>query len=329
MRTFYSFFIFFILSLFVVSCQNKGNLSPDHVNYKQEMRDFVIGISRYAKTQNPGFIIIPQNGIELVTLSGNENGVPATNYLNAIDGIGQEDLLYGYNQVNEATPPQETRYLKTFLNIAKNAGKTILVTDYCYDKNKMNNSYTWNHASGYLSFAADHLNLNDIPSWPLEPYDQNNHNILKLSDAKNFLYLIDPENFSTKADFIRAVKATNYDVIIMDLFFNDGTPFSASGIRSLKVKPNGGKRLVICYLSIGEAENYRYYWKKEWNTHPPEWLAAENPNWPGDYKVKYWDPQWQAIIYGNDNSYMHKIMTAGFDGVYLDVIDAYEYFENH
>ncbi|HEC89701.1 MAG TPA: hypothetical protein ENI44_03860, partial [Thermoplasmatales archaeon] len=54
----------------------------------------------------------------------------------------------------------------------------------------------------------------------------------------------------------------------------------------------------------------------------------ENPNWPGCYKVKYWYPEWQSIIYGNNDSYLKKILDAGFDGVYLDVIDAFEYFEN-
>jgi len=34
------------------------------------------------------------------------------------------------------------------------------------------------------------------------------------------------------------------------------------------------------------------------------------------------------IIYGNNNSYLKKILDAGFDGVYLDIIDAFEYFEN-
>ena len=34
------------------------------------------------------------------------------------------------------------------------------------------------------------------------------------------------------------------------------------------------------------------------------------------------------IIYGNNNSYLEKILDAGFDGVYLDIIDAFEYFEN-
>jgi len=81
-------------------------------------------------------------------------------------------------------------------------------------------------------------------------------------------------------------------------------------------------------MSIGEAEDYRFYWNTAWAISPPSWMEAENPDWPGNYKVKYWDPAWQAMIYGNDASYLKKILDAGFDGVYLDIIDAFEYFEN-
>jgi len=80
-------------------------------------------------------------------------------------------------------------------------------------------------------------------------------------------------------------------------------------------------------MSIGEAEDYRYYWQSGWKVGNPSFLDKENPNWKGNYKVRYWDKDWQNIIYGNDNSYLKKILDAGFDGVYLDIIDGFEYFE--
>jgi cysteinyl-tRNA synthetase len=80
-------------------------------------------------------------------------------------------------------------------------------------------------------------------------------------------------------------------------------------------------------MSIGEAEDYRYYWQTEWEKDPPSWLAEENPEWSGNYKVQYWNKDWQNIIYGKGNSYLNKILDVGFDGVYLDIIDAFQYFE--
>ena len=126
---------------------------------------------------------------------------------------------------------------------------------------------------------------------------------------------------------LTAIQNTNYDVVLIDLFFNDGTALTPADVTSLKTKNNGHSRLVICYMSIGEAENYRYYWQPGWFPGHPSWLGFQNPLWPGNYKVKYWDTEWQAIIYGNDSSYLKRIIDAGFDGVYLDIIDAFDYWE--
>jgi cysteinyl-tRNA synthetase len=191
----------------------------------------------------------------------------------------------------------------------------------------MADSYTQNHNAGYVSFAADHRELDNIPGYPAPIYGENSNIITSLSQVKNFLYLINPVNFASKTDFINAVTSTNYDLLIMDLFFNETTEFTAGEITQLKNKANGGKRLVISYMSIGEAEDYRYYWQSGWNTGNPAWLDGENPDWEGNYKVRYWEPEWQEIIFGNDESYTKKILNAGFDGVYLDIIEAYEYFE--
>ncbi len=92
-------------------------------------------------------------------------------------------------------------------------------------------------------------------------------------------------------------------------------------------KKNGGSRLVVAYLSIGEAESYRYYWQNNWKIGEPNWIKAENPDWEENYKIEYWNKDWQNVIFGNQNSYIYKILNSGFDGVYLDIIDAFEYFE--
>jgi len=322
MRKFYciliSVFLFF-------SCSSAKSDKSDDTDYGERMRDFVIDISGYAKGLHPGFIIIPQNGVPLVTEDKEGDGNPAAEYLAAIDGIGQEDLFYGYDNDDEATPSDEREYLVDYLDIAKANGKSILVTDYCSTASYMADSYTQNNNKGYISYAAVERDLNYIPA--ADPYNVNTDNITTLADAKNFLYIINPENFTTKSSFLTALAATKHDVILVDLFFND-EELTAADITSLKTKNGGGTRLVIAYMSIGEAEDYRYYWQSSWNDDPPSWIEEENPDWEGNYKVRYWDSDWQSIIYGNDSSYLKKIIDAGFDGVYLDIIDAYEYFED-
>ena len=295
--------LFSMLLIASLSCsKDDDNEPPSGIDFKQEMRDFVIGISQYAKLNKSNFIIIPQNGIELVTDDGNETGTPNAAYLNAIDGNGQEDLFYGYDNDDVITPIATNTYLKAFLDVSRDAGNTILVTDYCSTHSKMDNSYSQNNLKNYISFAADHRELDNIPVYPTPVYEENNQVISSLGDAKNFLYLINPENYASKLAFINAITATSYDLLIMDLFFSDGSSFTSSEILQLKNKANGGKRLVISYMSIGEAENYRYYWQSSWTSNKPSWMGKENPDWAGNYKVWYWEKEWQDIIYGNDNS---------------------------
>jgi len=307
--------------------QRKPQTELAAIDYREEMRKFVIGISQYAKARNAQFAIIPQNGIELITTNGESDGSLATSYVNAIDAVGQEDLFFGYTDDNVPTPSADNQYLREFLNRIKTS-KKVLVTDYCSGKTNMDKSYRSNNTNGYISFAADQRELFNIPSYPAQPYGVNSNNITSISQAKNFLYLINPEKYASKAAFINAVKATNYDVILMDLFLNN-TAFTATEIDQLKTKANGGKRLVICYMSIGEAEYYRYYWKSTWKVGNPPFIAAEDPNWPGNYYVQYWNTDWKAVIYGNDTSYTKKLLNSHFDGAYLDIIDAFEYFENN
>ena len=120
-----------------------------------------------------------------------------------------------------------------------------------------------------------------------------------------------------------AIGNTAYDLVVMD-YSADGTEageFTLAQIAALKHSP-GGEKIVLAYMSIGEAEDYRFYWQDDWTPGNPAWLDAENPDWPGNYKVHYWDPGWQSIISG----YTDRLLNAGFDGAYLDIIDAYEYY---
>ena len=296
-------------------------------DYRQDMRDFVQRVSAYAKGIRPDFVVIPQNGHTLLTENGEETGPPALAYLNAIDGIGREDLFYGYDADNRATPPSERDAMISFMDVAESGGVEVLVTDYCSTETLMADSYSQNSTRGYVSFAAEHRQLDNIPAFPPMPFNMNSADVASLAEVRNFLYLIDSGPYSSKAALLNAIGDTDYDAVILDAF-HENVSLTTDDIALLKTKANGGNRLIIAYMSIGEAEDYRYYWQNKWDSSPPAWLAEENPNWTGNYKVRYWDPVWQRIIYGEGNSYLRKILDAGFDGVYLDIIDAFEYFED-
>ena len=118
--------------------------------------------------------------------------------------------------------------------------------------------------------------------------------------------------------------ATPYDVLVIDYSIDGVEPIPSEDLAALKHKLDGQRRIVLCYLSIGEAEDYRFYWNMRWAAKPPEWLGPESVDWPGNYAVRYWDRDWQGLIYGGPGAYLDRIIAAGFDGVYLDRVDAFD-----
>ena len=148
-----------------------------------------------------------------------------------------------------------------------------------------------------------------------------------------YFTIIDAQEFSNWGYWLTdidpsIVQQSEYEMMVIDYSRTGNDLFSAEEVASMKIMPSGKKRLLISYFSIGEAEEYRSYWKEEWKDNQPSWLEKENPDWPGNYKVKYWDPTWQDILFGNHEAYLDIIIANGFDGVYLDIIDAFEYFED-
>jgi cysteinyl-tRNA synthetase len=120
--------------------------------------------------------------------------------------------------------------------------------------------------------------------------------------------------------------ASPYDMLVID-YSRDGKAARAltpEQVDKIRVKPDGERRIVLAYLSIGEAETYwKWYWGWFFGVFAPRWLGGENPEWPGNYGVRYWQEGWQKIIFGGEDGYLERIVKAGFDGVYLDRVDEY------
>ena len=280
----------------------------------KEMQNFVSRISNYAKTArdedqiiiNPDFIIIPQNGVELAFNNTNRRDGILPSYVNAIDGIGVEELFYNDKgrQVNDND-------LLDMLNILK-GNKKIMVSDYVLNDAAYNDSIEKNYDRGFIAFprTSQNYGYKFIPDKEIQ--NENSKNIDKLSDAQNYLYMIGASN-------INAIAETNYDVVLIDMF-NNGRELQPSDLAKIRYKKNGGRRLLISYINVGSAENFRYYWK---NDLP--YLVKPYPGYPEEYYVAFWQKDWQDVIFGSSSSYIHKILKAGFDGAYLDNVEAYKY----
>jgi cysteinyl-tRNA synthetase len=132
----------------------------------------------------------------------------------------------------------------------------------------------------------------------------------KFDSSTRFIYVLQNAGF-------KELNNVEFNIAVVDL---DESKLSQNDLKNL----HNMDKVVIAYLSIGEAENYRSYWKDDWETGSPAFIDDENPDWEGNYKVRYWYEEWQQIIF----SRLNYIISLGYDGVYLDVVDSFEYYKN-
>ncbi|MCG6837996.1 endo alpha-1,4 polygalactosaminidase [Fusobacterium nucleatum] len=303
----YIFLFLFFISFF--------SFSKTNYIYRERMKDF---IKEIRDSTNKEKIIITQNGNELYF----KNGKIDSKFFAITNGTTQESLYYGdVLRFNVPTAKGlKNELLELAVPIRKN-GKPIFVINYGKGQKKIDFLKKEDLKTKFVSELLPSLNVDKLYE-TIEDY--NDEDIYSLNEVKNFLCLLNPENFSNIDEYYQALKNTNYDLLLIEVSYNN-IFFTEEQIEELKIKNNGGKRLVIAYLSIGEAEDYRFYWNKKWNKKKPNWIVKENENWEGNYIVKYWSPEWKNII----KEYQKKLDEIGVDGYLLDTVDTYQYFEEN
>jgi cysteinyl-tRNA synthetase len=150
----------------------------------------------------------------------------------------------------------------------------------------------------------------------------------ELRQPTSFAYVLQADAFAkTKGAAVERFAPCERDWVVLDAAFSGDTPWERVDLDAIRQGKPGRK--IIAYISIGEAEDYRSYWRKEWGSKgkltaaAPAWLGVENPEWKGNYRVKYWHAGWQKLMLAAIDDAIGR----GFDGVYLDIVDGFETFE--
>lgn len=302
-------------------------------NYREYMRTMIEDLSIYAHGRAPKFVVVTEPGFDLTGWSRREFdleeikrgrtakvspdsivpvGAPMRRYLQRIDGV----LLNG-----QLCAP--LRVPRADLAAMMKQGVKMLSVDHCADAAQGTAAL---QAAIRMGVVA-HIDLDEndvfdrVPT--ARPSPENSGNVEVLADARNMLMMLDSRAYGSKEEWVAALAATNYDVLITDAFYRGNLPLSKDAIHSLKFKQMGARRLVLARLSLGYAEDERYYWQREWKIGAPSWIQARAPGKPGSYAVEFWNPAWKAIV----GKYFAGIMDLGFDGVVLDGVEAYRRFE--
>lgn len=305
------------------SASGQGDGRGQKIQYRHEMVNLLDDLRQYTEQRNPGFLLLSNNGLTLLDPSGNPAD-DVSRMQSSVDGVLLESCHFGWDlKDDEATPEESRKAMLETAAWAKNCGLPVLNIDYCFSRNNVREACRQNREDGFIGFAAKRRQLDVIQQVPAKSCKRD---CSALKEVESFLVLLNPEHYTTKEQYLSALQSTNQDLLVIDLIYG-GVPLTGQEVKTLKRKSDGSRRLVFAYMSVGEAESYRSYWRPEWNEKQPEWMDAANTDWTGSFKVKYWTKEWRSILYGSQDAYLDQILTADFDGAFLDVVDVYEYFQ--
>ncbi|MCP4218326.1 MAG: hypothetical protein GY765_27060 [bacterium] len=153
---------------------------------------------------------------------------------------------------------------------------------------------------------------------------------------------------------IAVLANSRYDMVVIDPTVTTSPDFDAAGmvsqIKASKANDGVHRKLVIAYIDIGQAEEWRWYWNGQ-TTYEEQgecnssfipqiqtwapWVVACDPDgWAGNYPVAFWDPGWQDVVINGTtlgaslnlyfDSMLDEVIQDGFDGIYLDWVEAWE-----
>jgi len=133
-------------------------------------------------------------------------------------------------------------------------------------------------------------------------------------------------------DAVSALAATEYPMVVVEPGNNfTASPYNTTAlVDALRRTPAGKQRILLAYIDIGQAEDYRTYWQDSWvaptatSSGDPDFLVTIDPDgWSGNYPVAYWRQQWKDLWLGTEGL-IAEMASYGFDGVYLDWVEAYD-----
>ncbi len=100
---------------------------------------------------------------------------------------------------------------------------------------------------------------------PASPSDR----VATLRDASTWMYQL--QGLEEPAQ-VTALAESDYDLLVVEPgnTLRDEPADAAQLVHDLHAKPGGGNRLVLAYIDVGQAEDYRSYWQDTWQAPTPE-----------------------------------------------------------
>jgi cysteinyl-tRNA synthetase len=120
----------------------------DRETLGRKMVDLIVRISDYAKDQDPGFLVFPQNSPELRQHSG---------YVDAIDGLGVEELFFAADDDTSDQPCVQDWCAENLADVEalRDEGKVILAVDYASEPDNVADACDRYDEEGFAGYVTD------------------------------------------------------------------------------------------------------------------------------------------------------------------------------
>lgn len=235
----------------------------------------------------------------------------------------QEELRRAREVRRLAEREERQRRIVYALDAMRKEGRRVLSIENCKSQAEADAAYKSSDRDRVLSYAAvDAATLDVLPKG--HPRAENSDPVATITTARNWLPLLRGDRFGTKAEWVMAMEGTNYDALLIDVTHRGADPLGKEDVARLKFKQLGSARLVLAVLPLGKAYDWRWYWRKGWEAGNPAFLFAPDADDPGSFVTLMSSPQWRELL----GKYITGIVELGFDGVVLDDLDTYLWFED-
>jgi len=312
---------------------NLYGANEEGLDYREEMRNFVEQIAREGRGYKRDFIIMIKNGPELLTQVVDIDFLltaPSTGFLRTLDGILIESPSFGLPKKDQPREEKELEALMADIQIAHDNNLTVFSLDYASDPKNITQAYDFARKNTMIPYVAPDRGFrnNRLANTPARPLNENAHTVSNIFKVKNYVLIDNPAGFGSAGEYAMAMHNTNYDMIVTNIFHRRNTVLGPQNVRTMQYKKAGARRPVLAYMDIGHAYRDSFYWQDSWGEGNPSWVLERAKGATDKYRVEFWHPSWQQVIFGNNLSFLYGIFKEGYDGVLLEGVEAYKPFEN-
>ena len=85
-----------------VSADDEGD--EENQLRREQMRELVVALAEEARSVRPDFVVVTQNGLDLMVRDGDPEGPFWSDYTSVLNGVSQEGVSFGFDDYCDQTP---------------------------------------------------------------------------------------------------------------------------------------------------------------------------------------------------------------------------------